>query len=122
MQMSGDISKVKDIMMSNSKSWDSDKISSMFDSTTVRRIVNTPLLASVRTDKLVWKLEQDGLYTVRSAYNYYVNSVESQDNAGIAGNWQQIWRAKIPPRVKNLLWRICRNVLPTRVRLNSRGI
>jgi ribonuclease HI len=67
-------------------------------------------------------LEQDGVYTVRSAYNYYVNSVESQDNAGIAGNWQQIWRAKIPPRVKNLLWRIGRNVLPTRVRLNSRGI
>jgi hypothetical protein len=67
-------------------------------------------------------LEQDGVYTVRSAYNYFVNSVESQDNAGIAGNWQQIWRAKIPPRVKNLLWRIGRNVLPTRVRLNSRGI
>jgi hypothetical protein len=47
MQMSGDISKVKDIMMSNSKSWDSDKISSMFDSTTAKHIVNTPLLASV---------------------------------------------------------------------------
>jgi hypothetical protein len=122
MQMSGDVSKVKDIMMTNSKSWDIDKISSMFDNSIVRHIVNTPLLASVRTDKLVWKLEQDGVYTVRSAYKYYVNSVENQDNAGIAGNWQQIWRAKIPPSVKNLLWRIGRNVLPTRVRLNSRGI
>ncbi|GAU17471.1 hypothetical protein TSUD_340140 [Trifolium subterraneum] len=118
----GDINKVKDIIMSNCKSWDIDKISSMFDSTTVRRIINTPLFASVRTDKLVWNLEHDGVYSVRSAYNYYVNNVGNQDNSGIAGNWHQIWRAKIPPKVKNLLWRIGRNVLPTRATLNSRSV
>ncbi|PNX97052.1 cytochrome p450 [Trifolium pratense] len=39
-----------------------------------------------------------------------------------SGNWHQIWRAKIPPKVKNLLWRIGRNALPTRARLNSRGV
>ncbi|MCI38776.1 polynucleotidyl transferase ribonuclease H fold, partial [Trifolium medium] len=47
----------------------------MFDSTTVRRIVNTRLLASVQTAKLVWKLEHDGEYTVHIAYNYYVNNI-----------------------------------------------
>ncbi|GAU39947.1 hypothetical protein TSUD_149570 [Trifolium subterraneum] len=93
MQRPGDINKLKDIIMSNSKSWDIDKISSMFDSTTVRCIINTPLLASVRTDKLVWKLEHDGVYLVRNAYNYYVNNVGNQDNYGIAGNWHQICRS-----------------------------
>ncbi|PNY17084.1 G-type lectin S-receptor-like serine/threonine-kinase [Trifolium pratense] len=41
---------------------------------------------------------------------------------GVAGKWQQIWQAKIPPKVKNLIWRIGRNVLQTRTRLNSRGV
>ncbi|GAU29840.1 hypothetical protein TSUD_223860 [Trifolium subterraneum] len=101
MQRPGDLNKVKDIIMSNSKFWDIDKISSMFDSTTVRCIINTPLLASVLLDKLVWKLEHDGVYSVCSAYNYYVNNVGNQDNSGIAGNWHHIWRAKVPPKVKN---------------------
>ncbi|CAJ2637762.1 unnamed protein product [Trifolium pratense] len=41
---------------------------------------------------------------------------------GVEGKWQQIWQAKIPPKVKNLIWRIGRNVLQTRTRLNSRGV
>ncbi|MCH90444.1 RNA-directed DNA polymerase (Reverse transcriptase) [Trifolium medium] len=44
------------------------------------------------------------------------------DRHGIAGNWKTIWRAKIPPEVKNLIWRIGPNILPTRLRLNSRGV
>ncbi|MCI80098.1 hypothetical protein A2U01_0101369, partial [Trifolium medium] len=52
-----------------------DKIRDIFDSNTVRRIVQTPLFASVRDDKLVWKMEQDGVYSVRSAYKQRVNTV-----------------------------------------------
>jgi hypothetical protein len=51
-----------------------------------------------------------------------VNNAGGQHRTGIAGNWNIIWQAKIPPKVKNLLWRIGRNVLPTRARLNSRGV
>jgi hypothetical protein len=29
---------------------------------------------------------------------------------------------EIPSKVKNLLWRICRNCLPTRYRLHNRGV
>ncbi|MCH98286.1 ribonuclease H protein, partial [Trifolium medium] len=68
------ISKVKDLIMSTSKTWDLDKIHG------------------------------------------------TQNSLGTAGSWQLIWRMKTPPKVKNLLWRICRNVLPTRSRLISRGI
>jgi hypothetical protein len=59
---------------------------------------------------------------VRSAYKICVNSAGTQDRHGIAGSWNEIWRAKIPPKVKNLLWRIGRNVLPTRMHLYGRGV
>jgi hypothetical protein len=41
---------------------------------------------------------------------------------GVTGSWQHIWRMKIPPIVKNLLWRIGHNVLPTWNILNSHRI
>jgi len=38
------------------------------------------------------------------------------------GSWNNIWRLKVPPKVKNLLWRMCRGCLPTRVRLQDKGV
>ncbi|CAJ2636477.1 unnamed protein product [Trifolium pratense] len=122
MQQFGDITKVKDLMLINSKTWDFDKIRGIFDNITLRRIMQTPLYASVRDDKLVWKLEQDGVYSVRSAYKQCVNDAGYQDRHGVAGQWNNIWHAKIPPKVKNLIWRIGRDVLPTRKKLNSCGV
>ncbi|MCI04392.1 polynucleotidyl transferase ribonuclease H fold, partial [Trifolium medium] len=33
-----------------------------------------------------------------------------------------IWKLKVPPKVKNLVWRMCRGCLPTRVRLQDKGV
>jgi hypothetical protein len=38
------------------------------------------------------------------------------------GYWSDIWRLKVPPKVKNLLWRIYKDCFPTRARLKSIGI
>jgi hypothetical protein len=51
-----------------------------------------------------------------------MNTAGIHNRLGVTGSWQHIWRMKIPPIVKNLLWRIGRNVLPTHSRLISRGI
>ena len=39
-----------------------------------------------------------------------------------SGCWSDIWKLKAPPKVKNLIWRICRGCLPTRDRLLDRGV
>ncbi|KAK2355577.1 hypothetical protein QL285_092977 [Trifolium repens] len=109
-------------MICNSKAWDLAKLGDMFDNNIVRRIVQTPLYDSVHDDKLVWKLEHDGIYSVRSAYKHCVITAGNQERHGVAGQWNHIWRAKIPPKVKNLIWRIGRDILPTRKKLNSRGV
>jgi hypothetical protein len=38
------------------------------------------------------------------------------------GFWQGIWRLKVPSKIKNLVWRICRNAVPTRRRLQDKGV
>jgi predicted transcriptional regulator YheO len=91
----GDISKVKNHIVSTSKAWDFDKINSTIDSITSSRILKTPLIASVRDDTIVWKLEHDGAYSVRGAYKYCMNIAGTHNNLGITGSWQLIWRMRI---------------------------
>lgn len=40
----------------------------------------------------------------------------------VAGDWKDIWRLKVPPKIKNLIWRMCRGCLPTRVQLQDKGV
>lgn len=40
----------------------------------------------------------------------------------VQGNWSCVWKLKLSPKVKNFLWRACRNCLPTRVRLQTKGV
>ena len=36
--------------------------------------------------------------------------------------WKEIWQLKVPPKIKNFLWRACRNTLPTKQALMKRKI
>ncbi|XP_058783379.1 uncharacterized protein LOC131658061 [Vicia villosa] len=38
------------------------------------------------------------------------------------GNWNSLWKISAPARVKHLLWRICKDCLPTRVRLRQHHV
>ena len=99
-----------------------DLITDFFDNVTARRIFNTPSLASVINDVPTWKLEKGGVYTVRIAYKDILNHDVVALQHRVPGNWNCIWSIKLPPKVKNFLWRVCRNCLPTRVRLQSKGV
>ncbi|KAB2615066.1 hypothetical protein D8674_021654 [Pyrus ussuriensis x Pyrus communis] len=51
-------------------------------------------------------------------------TASSSSNTGTAYRdlWQAIWRAQVPPKVKVCGWRICSDILPTRVNLGKKGI
>jgi len=70
----------------------------------------------------VWNPEKNGHYTVKSAYRLCVEEIV--DNSHLRKNeyWGGIWKLKVPPKVKSMVWRVCRECLPTRVRLNRRGV
>jgi len=73
-------------------------------------------------DKLVWKAERTGLYSVKSAYRLCVEDLVDSSHLRQTGAWSNNWRLKVPPKVKNLVWRMCRGCLPTRVRLQDKGV
>jgi ribonuclease HI len=73
-------------------------------------------------DRLIWKAEKNGLYSVKSAYRLCMEELVDVSHLRRPGYWSGIWRLKVPPKIKNLLWRMCRGCLPTRVRLQDKGV
>jgi hypothetical protein len=59
---------------------------------------------------------------VRSAYRDIINNEATLLHHRLPGDWNSIWKLKLPPKIKNFLWRVCRACLPTRVILHSRGV
>jgi ribonuclease HI len=112
---------VSDIMEHNPKRWNSDIVLSLFDEPSAARILATPLYPSVTDDRRIWRGESNGDYSVKSAYRICVQDLDTS-HLRVNGNWNLLWSIKAPPKVKHFLWRICRNCIPTRVRLRTKGV
>ncbi|GAU44445.1 hypothetical protein TSUD_92990 [Trifolium subterraneum] len=86
------------------------------------RILETPLVSSVREDKVVWEEERNGCYLVKSGYKLAMCYIIGSDKYHVMGNWNGIWKAQAPQKARHLLWRLCRGCLPTRSRLLERRV
>jgi hypothetical protein len=46
----------------------------------------------------------------------------SPNEAGIDRNWNVIWKQPVPHKVRSFLWHASHCCLPTRTRLNQKGV
>ncbi|KAL0456855.1 UNVERIFIED_CONTAM: hypothetical protein Slati_1024700 [Sesamum latifolium] len=84
-------------------------------------ILGIPISCS-RSDTLRWHYEEHGRYSVRSAYHLMFHTERSIGSSSSGPpNWNFIWRTEVPPKVRLFAWKICRDALPTGVRLMRRG-
>ncbi|KAK2398440.1 putative mitochondrial protein [Trifolium repens] len=120
-QISGNLS-VQSLINNTTKTWNQNIVQQVFSPAHASAILNTPLIEQVADDRLIWKEEKNGYYSVKSAYRHCVTVLTDSSHLRRDGHWQGIWRLKIPPKVKDLMWRMCRNVVPTRKRLQDKGV
>jgi hypothetical protein len=113
---------VSDLMVPNMKLWDTNKIESLFPLHIAKRIVETPLPSVVEEDKLIWGDNRDGNYSVRSGYKVMVEVQRQATVMSQNSDWLRLWKIRAPPKAKHLLWRICRDCLPTRARLQEKHV
>lgn len=113
---------VDSLIHTHSKTWNVEVIHQVFDDASAAAILQTPLIEQVTEDALIWKVERNGLYSVKSAYRLCVEELIDTVHLRKAGYWSGIWKLKVPPKIKNLIWRMCRGCLPTRVRLQDKGV
>jgi len=98
--------KVHNLMSEYGKFWNAPLIRQVFSNDIAEAILNAPLFEQVQNDRLIWKAERNGCYTVRSAYRLFVEELVDVSHLHRPGNWRDI----------------CRGCLPTRVRLQDKGV
>ena len=90
-------------------------------------IKRIPLSRSVAEDTLYWPYSTSGHYTCRSGYRFLKEESELlayPQAPPICDKkfWKAIWKLQVPPKIRNFIWRACRNALPTKQVLMRRKI
>ncbi|KAL6217491.1 hypothetical protein ACLB2K_010708 [Fragaria x ananassa] len=98
-----------------------------FEPQVVNQILTIPLSRRFGQDRVAWKLNARGLFSVKSAYTIarellLGNVFASTSDGDPYGNiWRARWRAKDPSKVVIFGWRLVHNLLPTRTALTAKG-
>ncbi|XP_062074775.1 uncharacterized protein LOC133778764 [Humulus lupulus] len=101
---------IKDIFNVEERRWNSEVITRLFEEELGRRICDIQLLPEGHKDKVVWKPNNSGNFSMKSAYYldqcYKFNDVNSV--------WKWLWGPGIHPRLSMVLWRTIFEALPTK--------
>lgn len=97
---------VVDLYDSSQGCWNTRLVDKNLDDYDAQAIFRTPVYPYLEEDKLIWVAAKDGRFSIKSAYNLIMQKTLQYEDCKIEGDWNLIWRVKIPPRVKTLLWRL----------------
>ncbi|GAU28408.1 hypothetical protein TSUD_257360 [Trifolium subterraneum] len=113
---------VRDLLHENYKAWNIVKVRNLFSKDVAEKILETPLVSSVREYKVVWEEEINECYSVKLGYKLAMRYIIGSDKYHVMGNWNGIWKAQAPYKARHLLWQLCRGCLPTRSRLLEKRV
>ncbi|PNY13385.1 ribonuclease H [Trifolium pratense] len=113
---------VNNLMEEGVRRWDRNKLEELFSSEEANKIMSMPLFESIQEDKVVLYGDKEGKYSVKAGYRLIMhdkwNNMERRGDL----SWSVLWNIKAPPKTRHTLWRICRDCLPTHVRLLQRHV
>jgi hypothetical protein len=94
---------VGNLIQQNRKAWDEELVQYIFEEETAQRIINIPLFPQINEDRLVCNPEKNGHYSVKSAHRLCVEEIVDNSHLRKNGYWGEIWKLKVPPKVKNMV-------------------
>lgn len=107
--------------------WDKQKISSVVTKEELEAITSISLPLGRRNDIMIWHFTQNGAYTVKSgyqlAYEAYLRQQTDKPESSFKpkeGFWKSVWKLKVPNKIRNFWWRVCKNAVATKENLFRR--
>ncbi|CAL1377377.1 unnamed protein product [Linum trigynum] len=110
---------VAEVIFAGKGRWSDDKLGQWFDPPTCSAIKAIPLPRQNVTDKLIWHNTADRVFSVKSAYHLDVELDRRRGEWRSSPSWMdkpswiRVWKAKIPPKLKVVVWKILNRALPT---------
>jgi ribonuclease HI len=112
--------RVSQLMRPNSNEWDEGKLRRFFQPWDVDEILKVRLPLNKAPDWVAWQYEKTGIFTARSAYRLALTRSLDLDSMGSSasasgerGVWKKLWQLPVPPKVRNFVWKLTKNGLPT---------
>ncbi|KAK9987796.1 hypothetical protein SO802_028035 [Lithocarpus litseifolius] len=126
------LERVSSLIDVEKRGWDVGKVKNTFLPHEAELILSIPISARLPEDSLIWAWTPNGRFTSKSAYNVAQKMLDEEkgrgeevgtlDSTGMRGIWKMVWHLNCPNKIKHLLWRACKNILPTKFRLIQRGV
>jgi len=69
-------------------------------------------------DTWKWKDNDNGIFSVKSAYNKLQGSFDEEGNKEL----KTLWSIRVAPKAQLLGWRLFMDKLPTKVKLTAKGV
>lgn len=115
--------RVADLFIPNTKIWDVNKIRDLFSVIDSDAILATIVPQHQVCDQIAWTKSSDGIYNVKTGYQYWVDRYsDNLSSVQQSIGWRRIWNMLVPHKMKVFVWRLCRNNIPVRNRLRSKGV
>jgi len=89
--------KVFDIIDVFHGSWNLELINQIFNERDVHVVLWTPTLQNMDNNIIVWRLEDDGEYSVRSVYKIIMENLMDYGGLSMEGEWNMISKLIVPP-------------------------
>ena len=107
--------------------WRYDLADQCFMPSEAMAIKQIPLSFRRPPDMCVWAGTKRGEFSVKSAYWLLIAQqcqveASSSSTRDLHGFWTSVWSVKVPPKIKTFVWRVCRNILPTKTKLFERKL
>lgn len=109
-------------MDSNTNGWNSRLINASFTTREASDILSMSRRTTLGDDQMLWDLSINGMYSMKSAYYFAMDNLVDTYHLRLDGNWKSIWSHKGPNKIKIVIWRNARDCLPTRCRLQCKGV
>ncbi|KAL8121459.1 hypothetical protein AgCh_018258 [Apium graveolens] len=100
-------------MVNGERKWDEEVIHDIFSQRDAEMILIIPL-ENDNVDNWYWKRDKLRMYTVKGGFLFLQELKQGAHRDNNSGFWRSLWKLKIPPKVKNFLWRASSNCLPTK--------
>ncbi|WOL20432.1 hypothetical protein Cni_G29237 [Canna indica] len=100
--------------------WNTQMVQSFFSRSVADLILSVEILPSA--DQPHWHYSSNGEYTVASGYKIALSKMQPDVTSPHPFPWNNIWKLKVPLKIKTFLWRLLQDSLPTRTTLQSRHV
>ena len=130
--LSTNVVMVSDLINRETRGWDANLVRNLFLPHEAKIVLGIPLSPRFPNDSLVWAWTPNGRFFVRSAYraaqkllpklNLHGERGESSDGSKSKAIWMLIWNLDCLNKIRHFMWRACRNILPTKCHLKSKGL